>query len=110
MKIYNCLCLNISQNGIYIVCTDEDTVQWIAEQIGKLSPNANINSLEVNKIHHLPQTGNLIRSFKQLDGKDYGIGLYLVQQLCKNGWEPVGNIKFFSIGFEDITLRKCHES
>ncbi len=100
MTTYELLGIRIgSSPDIEIVSTDDKVVEWITEQIKKLSPTVKI---EKDTNFHL--------RFYGMKYKQHSIGLWLVQQLCRDGWEPFGNIEVVRyIGFAQVTLRKAQE-
>jgi hypothetical protein len=107
MSTYELLGIKVgSAPDIEVVSTDDKVVEWITEQIKKMSPNVEIFTESTN----LPQVKNLRRKFNKMNYEQNSIGLWLIQQLCRDGWEPFGNIGFNTFrGFDFVTLRKVGE-
>ena len=116
MKAFDLLGIEIQENkdheDMLILSTDEKTVGWISEQIHNLCPSAQ-QYMNLNlESRNLPQTKNLWLAIKKMGFRQRAIGLWLVQQLCHQGWEPFGNTGFRMYHFESlndfgqITLRR----
>jgi 6-pyruvoyl-tetrahydropterin synthase len=108
MKTYDLLGIHIgtSSYDIEIVSTDENIIHWISDQIQKMLPTVEIETAT----DRAPQIKNLSRWFKKMNYKQYSIGLFLVQKLCRDGWEPFGDISFSQlVGFSSIALRRVRE-
>ena len=89
-----------------ILSTDENVVEWITKQIKQMSSTVEVYTVP----EEIPQIKNLRCEFRKLNYKQRSIGIWLVKQLCQNGWEPFGDISFDSaFGFQSITLRKSRE-
>jgi hypothetical protein len=76
MSRYKYLKLNYVHNMIQIFTTDNKTVDWVVGEIEKMVPSCRVyKGAEYTRID-------------ELKGIEKKIGAWVIQILCKQGWEP----------------------
>jgi hypothetical protein len=75
MSGYKYIKLSYSNNMIQVRTLDNGTLDWVIEEIGKVVPSCMVR-----------RTGELVQIYN-LDGKEKQIGTWIIQILCKLGWE-----------------------
>ena len=75
MSGYKYIKLSYSNNMIQVRTPDNRTMDWVIEEIGKIVP-----ACMVRRVGELVQIYNL-------NGKEKQIGTWIIQILCKLGWE-----------------------
>jgi hypothetical protein len=83
-----------SNPDIFLACTDENTLNWIVDEIKKAS-NCKVLQTDFGYV------------FSRCGGKQVKIGWNTVQQLCKQGWEPFGDFQIGNSG--SVSLRRVSE-
>ena len=98
MNRFDCLTIYTTSGGygLQISSTDEPVLHWIGELLAKERPSCEITS----------QT-HLACHFKISGYEPLEVGWWLVQQLCHEGWEPFGNVRWEEAwGLEFISMRR----
>jgi hypothetical protein len=76
MSRYKYLKLNYVHNMLQIFSSDSKTLDWIVGEIGKIVPSCKVyKGAEYTRID-------------ALEGMEKKIGAWVIQILCKQGWEP----------------------
>lgn len=89
-------------DGIEVISTNSDVIDWITEQIKNLVPKVKVE----NRPNLSPFMKGCGRKFSKLKNNDYSVAWWIIQQLCLEGWEPYGKTVYSrSNGCSSITLR-----
>jgi hypothetical protein len=79
MSGYKYIKLSYSNDMIEVITTDNGTMGFVIEEIGKIVPTCMVQRRgEYSRIYNLP-------------GNERQIGTWIIQLLCKLGWEPSAN-------------------
>jgi hypothetical protein len=76
MSRYKYLKLNYVQSMIQIVTIDNRTLDWIIGEIEKMVPTCKV------------YRGGDFTRIEELQGNEKRLGAWIIQVLCKQGWEP----------------------
>jgi len=104
MKKYEFTNIEMDKGIIAIVSTSEAVILWVEEQVRNLHPDTKVVEPDVYK--KFPRTANLGRVFQNLNYQEHSIGLYLIQELCENGWEPFGEMASVGVMVSRIAMRR----
>ena len=67
--------------GISVLCTEEATLDWILSEVKRLVPTCKAKTASFGG-------ENWHISMKKLQSHDQAIMWWIMQQLCRQGWEP----------------------
>ena len=70
-------------SGVTLYCTDSEVFESVLEELKKLIPSCRVHSkteLISGEIYHC--------EIDKLKGQDKKVGVWVMKQLCLQGWEP----------------------
>ena len=79
---YIIILISKSQVDLEIMCTDRDTLKMIDTII------TSEYSISGKPVIKTPSSGTLLLEYTGLNYRQWEIGLWIIQQLCQQGWEP----------------------
>ena len=74
------------QYHVEMYSTDPQVINWILSELKKIIPTFSFTRKSTTDF-----SGKAFEfRIDQLQNKDYIVGMWIIQQLCQNGWEPFG--------------------